>query len=62
MPISDTDYEAVRALAAEGRPIPAIVMAAIVRRLESADDLSAMEREPGTGGAGLTSWLPLSRV
>ncbi|TFI59832.1 hypothetical protein E2493_03085 [Sphingomonas parva] len=34
-PISDADFNAVRALAAQGRPIPAIVMAAIVERLEA---------------------------
>ena len=34
-PISDADLAAVRELAAQGRPIPAIVMAAIVERLEA---------------------------
>jgi hypothetical protein len=33
-PITDAEFNAVRALAAEGRPIPAIIMAAIVERLE----------------------------
>jgi hypothetical protein len=34
-PITDAEFNAVRALAAEGRPIPAIIMAAIVERLEA---------------------------
>ena len=34
-PISDAEFNAVRALAAEGRPIPAIVMKAITQRVEA---------------------------
>ena len=33
--ITDAEFNAVRALAAEGRPIPAIIMTAIVERLEA---------------------------
>ena len=32
-PITDAELEAVRALAAQGRPIPDIVMAAILKRI-----------------------------
>ena len=32
-PITDAEFNAVRALAAEGRPIPAVIMAAIMERL-----------------------------
>ena len=32
-PITDAEFNAVRALAAEGRPIPAVIMAAIMDRL-----------------------------
>ena len=43
-PITDSELDTVRALAALGRPIPAIVMAAIVKRLEDAQPPE--EREP----------------
>ena len=33
--LSDADFEAVREMAAQGRPIPAIIMAAIVERIEA---------------------------
>ena len=33
--MTDAQFNAVRALAAEGRPIPAIVMAAILERLQA---------------------------
>jgi hypothetical protein len=36
--ISDAEFNAVRAMAAEGRPIPAIVMAALLERLQPAED------------------------
>ena len=36
--ISDSEFNAVRAMAAQGRPIPAIVMAALLQRLEPAED------------------------
>ena len=50
--ISDADFNAVRALAAEGRPIPAIVMAALVERLEAsaaepaADAVPSLQPQP----------------
>ena len=33
--ITDAEFDAVRSLAAQGRPIPAIVMSAIIERLEA---------------------------
>ena len=44
-PISDADFNAVRALAAEGRPIPAIVMAALVERIEAQAQVDEPELE-----------------
>ena len=46
-PITDAEFNAVRALAAEGRPIPAVIMAAIMERLEAqAANSAEAEFEP----------------
>ena len=46
--ITDAEFHAVRSLAAEGRPIPAIVMSAIIERLEAQ---AAMAHPPAVAAA-----------